>query len=230
MFRFKKFEVWHDRCAMKVGTDGVLLGAWTRLVAEQEVFEIGCGSGVVSMILAQRFPDSTFTGVDIDEDAVSQCNENFEKSPFLNWKPFACCDVKQWDEDGKYTHIVSNPPFYDNALKSPDSGRAVARQTDALGFGDLLRCARRLLGERGCLSVIIPYSESEGFVRLASEHGFYPSRRTDVRTKASGGYKRTLLEFCTIKTDCLSDDLTINAPGGYSPEFIELTKDFYLDF
>lgn len=230
VFRFKRFDVRHDKCAMKVGTDGVLLGAWARVNDGGRVLDVGCGSGLVSLMLTQRFPNSIFTGIDIDECAVAQCNENFERAAFRNWECFALCDVKVYSAECRFSTVVSNPPFFDKALASPEKKRAIARQTGALGFADLIDSVCRLLCADGSFSVIVPYSESDAFVLLAAERGLCLSRRTDVRTKQGGAFKRSLLEFVFSPDGVEYSELQISGPQGYTSEFKALTKDFYLDF
>lgn len=226
-FRFKQFEVRHDRCAMKVGTDGVLLGAWVDVTRSRQVLDIGTGSGLIALMIAQRC-DAQITGIDIDADAVGQACENADASPWSERIHISRADVAEYNE-GKYDTIVSNPPFFCEQVHCPDRQRNAARHTESLTFECLLDAVKRLLTDDGSFSVIIPAGLIGSFTTSAAERHLYASRRTDVLTKPGVPPKRVLLTFCRSVRACDTDNLVIeSSPRTYSPEFIQLIKDFYL--
>ena len=152
-FRFKQFEILQDRCAMKVGTDGVLLGAWAS--GGTRILDIGCGTGLIALMMAQRFPAAQVVGIDIDEEACGQARENVTASPFGDRIDVAHCRLQDYSGE-EFDAIVSNPPFFLNSLKNPDSKRAMARHADTLPFRDLWQGVKRLLSENGIFSVVLP--------------------------------------------------------------------------
>ena len=232
-FRFKQFTVWHDRCAMKVGTDGVLLGAW----AGQERFgeiqgnhprnilDIGTGSGLIALMLAQRFPQARITGIDCDK-AGSPWADRL-RAVRTGLQDF-CRDTASAAE--RFDLIVSNPPFYDNTLTNPDSRRSAARHTDGLPHDELLLLSASLLSGSGVFSLIIPSESEKSILRLADRSRLYLHRITRVYSKPSPRPRRILASFG--KQPVLSpaeDTLTLTGPDGHrSTEHAALTKDFYL--
>ena len=170
-FLFKQFQIHQDRCAMKIGTDGVLLGAWTSLEHQpMSILDIGAGTGVVALMLAQRSHAETIDGIEIDEDAYEQCVENFEAS---DWADRLFCYHASLDEfvaeiDDKYELIVSNPPFYSEIVPSGNESRDMARQNQSLPFEELLNSLVKLLAENGTFSTIIPFKEEARFLELAA--------------------------------------------------------------
>ena len=236
-FRFKQFTVWHDRCAMKVGTDGVLLGAWAPANSFTpnpltRILDIGTGSGLIALMLAQRFPEASIDAIDIDEAAVEQARENFAVSPWPDRLHAYQAKVQEWQ--GSYNLIVSNPPYFQNSLKNPDKGRQTARHTDTLSYAELLRHSARLLTEKGLLALVLP-AEAEQEVRgLAAAELLSLTRVTRVYSKESKPARRVLLGFeksISRDTDIsiTEDSLVLeNEIGGRSAAYQELTKDFYL--
>lgn len=231
-FLFQQFEVWHDRCAMKVGTDGVLLGAWVNVDDVQCVLDVGVGSGLISLMIAQRNPLAEILGIDVDAEAVRQAQENFRCSPFadrlkaeqMDFRTHALCG-----RGGEGLLIVCNPPFFTEDTQAPDAARAAARSNSSLPFVTLIRNAAELLGKQGRFAVIIPHTEVADFVLTASTFGLYLFRRCDVQTTPKKAPKRTLLEFgkqtcfTQFETLCLHD-----AQGNLSQQYRDLTSDFYL--
>ena len=236
-FTFKQFQVNQDRCAMKIGTDGVLLGAWTPLINNPfNVLDIGAGTGILSLMLAQRSnaaPNNVgiIDAIEIDEDAYEQCVENFEASP---WGDKLFCFHAGLDEfvdepEDEYDLIISNPPFYTDDYKSDNSSRDLARFEDALPFEELIEAAALLLSDNGIFSVIIPYKEEERFVTLCKELDIFPLKITRVKGTPTSEIKRSLLAFCRMEQTPLIDELVIEiSRHNYTPEYIELTKEFYL--
>ena len=213
-FRFKQFEIWHDRCAMKVGTDGVLLGAWTDVSHSQNVLDIGTGSGLIALMIAQRCR-AKVTGVEIDAEAAKQACENVALSPWKGRVSIRQADITAF-EGGKYDTILSNPPYFREQVYCSDSQRNAARHTGALTFEDLLDAVIRLLTDDGCFSVI---------------RHLYPMYRTNVQTRPGISPKRVLLTLSRNILPCKEDTLVIESePRIYSPDFIQLVKDFYLAF
>jgi tRNA1Val (adenine37-N6)-methyltransferase len=232
MFQFKKFTINQDRCAMKVGTDGVLLGAWCPIDNNPfSILDIGAGTGILSLILAQRSNAFQIDAIEIDEDAYEQCVENFESSP---WGDKLFCFHAGLDEfmeepEEDYDIIISNPPFYTEDYKTENEQRDLARFSDALPFEDLVEAAHLLLSENGIFAVIIPFKEEEKFITLAKVFELYPFKITRVKGTPTTEIKRSLLAFSKTQKQTLVDELTIEtARHQYTEEYIDLTKDFYL--
>lgn len=217
---------------MKIGTDGVLLGAWTPLINNPySILDIGAGTGLIALMLAQRSHAEQIDALEIDEDAYEQATDNFENSP---WNDRLFCFHAGLDEfmdepEDEYDLIVSNPPFYTDAYKSDNTQRDLARFEDALPFDDLVEAADLLLSENGIFAVIIPFKEEERFVQLAQDFELFPLKITRVKGPPTSEVKRSLLAFSRIQQSPLIDELIIEiSRHNYTPEYTELTKDFYL--
>ncbi|URM38111.1 tRNA1(Val) (adenine(37)-N6)-methyltransferase [Flavobacterium anhuiense] len=235
MFQFKQFSIKQDRTAMKVGTDGVLLGAWTPISNNPfSVLDIGAGTGIIALMLAQRSKAEQIDALEIDEDAYEQAVENFEASP---WADRLFCFHAGLDEfidepEDEYDLIVSNPPFYSEDYKSENEQRDLARFQDAMPFEEIVEAADLFLSENGILALIIPFKEEEKFIALAKEAELYPLKITRVKGTPKSEIKRSLLAFSRNKVSEIEiDELVIEIDRHvYTPEYIELTKDFYLKF
>ena len=233
MFTFKKFSIEQNRCAMKIGTDGVLLGTWAPVEQNPfSVLDIGTGTGIIALMLAQRSTAQQIDALEIDENAYEQATDNFENSP---WNDRLFCFHAGLDEfmeepEDEYDLIVSNPPFYAEDYKTNNEQRDLARFQDALPFEDLIEAADLLLSENGILAVIIPFKEEERFMAIAKEFELYPIKITRVKGTPTTEIKRSLLAFKRYELPALdSDELIIEtARHQYTPEYIELTKEFYL--
>ena len=233
MFQFKQFSVEQDRCAMKIGTDGVLLGAWTPIENNPySVLDIGTGTGIIALMLAQRSTAEQIDAVEIDEDAYEQATDNFENSP---WSARLFCFHAGLDEfveepEDEYDLIVSNPPFYSEDYKSSNEQRDLARFQDAMPFEDLIEAAALLLSENGIFSVIILFKEEEKFLALAKDYELFPLKITRVKGTPTSEVKRSLLAFSHNEISNFPiDELIIEtARHIYTNEYIELTKDFYV--
>jgi tRNA1Val (adenine37-N6)-methyltransferase len=231
-FRFKQFSVDHDRCAMKVGTDGVLLGAWADSGVQGPALDVGSGSGLIALMLAQR-GFSPVHAVETDADAYVQCAENFSRSNWAGSLSAFNIDYREFipPDDITYRLIASNPPFFNNALRSPSPTRNSARHTDSLSWNDLAAKSADILAGDGTFCVIIPYDGAETFERTASMHGLHLSHRTIVIPREGKSPERALLRFSKSDAEPLTDTLTIlSQDGTYTPEYRKLTAEFYLKF
>ena len=232
-FQFKQFSVEQDRCAMKIGTDGVLLGAWTPIDNNPaNILDIGTGTGVIALMLAQRSNGQQIDALEIDEDAYEQAVDNFENS---HWSDRLFCFHAGLDEfveepEDEYDLIVSNPPFYTEDYKSDNEQRDLARFQDAMPFNDLIEAADLLLSENGIFAVIIPYKEEHNFLATAKDFELYPMKITRVKGTPTTEIKRSLLAFSRKETIAFPiDELIIEiSRHNYTAEYISLTKDFYL--
>ncbi len=231
-FQFKQFTVNQDKCAMKIGTDSVLLGAWASLRNNPEsILDIGSGTGVIALMLAQRSQTEIIDAVEMDDNAYEQCVENFENS---SWSDRLFCYHASLEEfcqgfDDKYDLIISNPPFYDDNYKSENSQRDLARFQDAMPFELLADCVSKLLSESGVFSVIIPVKEENKFIDLASKANLFPNRILHVKGNPSSKIVRSLIEFSFYNSEIKTEELTIEiSRHQYTQEYINLTKDFYL--
>lgn len=232
-FIFKEFTIYHDRCAMKVGTDGVLLGAWTHLEGKKKVLDIGAGSGLVSLMLAQRNPESEVESIEIDAAAAQQAEENVENNPsFSSRVTVRCTDFVEWARRSvaKYDLIVSNPPFFKNSLKSPSDQRTAARHGYALNIDDLIGLSAGLLSPNGAIALIYPAEFLEEILRIGRSSGLFPSRVCKVFPKPGSPAKRVLVELSFAADPCEESELTIEMERHvYTEEFRKLTQEFYLD-
>ena len=231
-FQFKQFSVAQDRCAMKVGTDAVLLGAWSALDhMPNTILDIGSGTGILALIMAQRSTAELIDALEIDADAYEQCVHNFETS---DWGDRLFCYHASLDEfvgeiEDTYDLIISNPPFYTDHFKSRNEARNKARFEDALPFEELLTSASKLLSVTGQLNVIIPFSEEINFISLAKNVDLYPIRILRVRGLEESPVKRSLISFTFQENKIEVSELTIEITRHhYTQEYINLTKDFYL--
>ena len=231
-FRFKQFTVLQDKCAMKVGTDAILLGSWTTVEKHQNsILDIGAGTGILALMMAQRSEVPLIDALEIDDSAYEQCVTNFENSP---WNDRLFCYHASLQEfideiDDTYDLIISNPPFYSDDYKSKNEQRDVARFQDALPFEHLIESASKLLSEAGILSVIIPFKEEETFILLARNFNLFPKRVLRIKGNLSSEIKRSLLEFSFTESKVKINELIIEAERHqYTQDYINLTKDFYL--
>jgi len=231
-FKFKQFNVNQDRCAMKIGTDGVLLGAWTPLGGEPNtILDIGAGTGIISLMLAQRCAAENIEALEIEGDAYEQCVENFEASP---WADRLFCYHAGLDEfvtelDDRYDLIVSNPPFYSEAVSSGNKARDTARQNQSLPFEELLEGVADLLDPDGTFATIIPFKEEDRFLKIAAGFSIYPKRMTRVKGNASTPTKRSMLALGFNQITPKINELVIERDRHqYSKEYIDLTSAFYL--
>jgi tRNA1Val (adenine37-N6)-methyltransferase len=233
IFQFKQFAVNQDQCAMKIGTDGVLLGAWVPIDnSANTILDIGTGTGIIALMLAQRCDAQQIDALEIDENAYEQAVDNFESSP---WSDRLFCFHAGLDEfveepEDEYDLIVSNPPFYVEDYRSDNAQRDLARFQEAMPFEDLVEAAALLLSENGVFAVIIPFKEEENFLALAKEYELFPIKITRVKGTHETQIVRSLLAFRRYELAVLTaDELVIEiSRHEYTDDYIALTKDFYL--
>jgi len=246
-FQFKRFRINHDRCAMKVGTDSVLLGAWTTLDTlersggRKKILDIGTGSGLLALMLAQRTSSLSQVSIDaleIDIEASIQAKENVKQSPWEDkisiiqgdfTDPIQLSNLKSSRDT--YQLIITNPPYFIDSLNSPNQQRTVARHTQAgLTFDHLIQGVSSLLDEIGIFSIILPTTEADRFITQASEQRLYLLKRTNLLTKPGGKVRRSMMQFGKKENHYTEDELLIEiARHQYSEEYKALTQAFYLD-
>ena len=231
-FKFKQFTVNQDQCAMKIGTDSVLLGAWASIKNNPfSILDIGAGTGVISLMLAQRSYAELIDAIEIDDSAYEQCVNNFEHS---SWGDRLFCYHASLEEfnaeiEDKYDLIISNPPFYSEDYKTENEQRDLARFSDAMPFKHLIESVSNLLSEHGIFSVIIPFKEESRFIYLASETNLHPNRILHIKGNPDSEIKRSLLEFSFRENAIEKTELVIEIERHqYTQDYINLTKDFYL--
>jgi tRNA1Val (adenine37-N6)-methyltransferase len=233
-FSFKQFTVYQDQCAMKVGTDGVLLGSWTSPGNSARMLDVGAGTGLIALMLAQR-STAVIDGVEIEKNACLQARKNAAGSPWHDRINFYYDSIRHFSETSslRYDLIVSNPPYFQNSLKPPVRSRSMAKHDVGLDHATLLSCASRLLLPGGRLSIIIPAGDYRQFSIQADFHGLRPSRLTWVRPAPAKEYSRCLVEFTDkAGVSCTENELIIRQDDlkTYSEDYTGLTKDFYLGF
>lgn len=232
-FKFKRFSICHDRCAMKVGTDGVLLGAWPELPEKGTILDVGTGTGLVALMAAQRSPQSHITGIDIDEAATLQAQENVMQSPFAEHIQIKHIAFEDFTTDTPFDTLLCNPPFFEETLLSPNKQRNTARHTNSLTFENLIAHASTLLKEMGTFQVIIPAEATAKFRQLCFAHHLYLCRLTWVKTTERKAPKRVLLcfVFSSQQNNVFTyheDTLTLTENGMRTAEYTQLTNDFYM--
>ncbi|PQJ31166.1 tRNA (adenine-N(6)-)-methyltransferase [Nonlabens arenilitoris] len=236
VFKFKEFEVAQDRCAQKIGTDGVLLGAWaSKYKTPYNILDIGTGTGVIALMLAQRFHNAQIEAIELDEDAFEQAATNFENA---QWSDRMFCYHASFQEffeevDDTYDLIISNPPFFDSASinnnATIEKNREQARFDQALPFEELLYGVYKLLDDDGIFSCIIPYERETHFLKIAAHYKLFPSRITHVKGTDSSAIKRSLLELRFCESEIKPDLLTIEiSRHQYTKDYTNLVRDFYL--
>ena len=230
-FQFKQFTVWHDKCAMKVGTDGVLLGAWTSVQGAHSILDVGTGTGLVALMLAQRsLPNTNIVALEIDEAAARQAKENIVRSPWKKQIEVVQADFRKYQSPEKFDVIVSNPPYFVDSLGCPDQQRNSARHNDSLTYEELLEGVTGLLTENGTFTIVIPKDVADRVKMIASEKKLQAVRQLNVITKPGGIPIRTLITFSFSNQECIVEELlTEVARHQYSKEYIALTREYYLN-
>ncbi|SDJ51721.1 tRNA1(Val) (adenine(37)-N6)-methyltransferase [Chryseobacterium jejuense] len=225
-FTFKQFEIQQSKDVFRVGTDGVLLGALADVESASHVLEVGTGTGLISLMLAQRNLQADFLGLDINEDAAALTKLNFENAPFYKRLKNNHQDFKTFETEDRFDLIVSNPPYFEESGSDKDK---IARQTVELNFRQLIAQSTRFLSEHGLLSVIIPVEAGEVFILIAEENNLFLNRRINVKGIENSKTKRLVLEFSLTKKNLLESEFIIEkSPRKYSDQYLELTKEFHV--
>lgn len=227
-FTFRQFHIEQDKCAMKVGTDGVLLGSWAK--GGKRILDIGTGTGLIALMMAQRFPDANIDAIEIDENAVIQATENVLRSPFTKQIVVKHCSLQTYSETKKkYDSIICNPPYFVDSLKSNDNNRTVARHTDTLPFNELIKCAYQLLTPNGHFSLVLPVESYRILEPEAILNGFSVIKKVLVKTTPSKQPKRILVELGKVPDEYFSTtEYLQDGAGNKSEWYKEITKEFYL--
>lgn len=230
-FNFKYFTIQQSNTAMKVGTDGVLLGAWAS-TTEDRILDIGTGTGLIAIMLAQRTKTALIEAVEVEEEAYHQAKDNIENCNWSNRIKAHHCSIQNFDTTSKYNLIISNPPFFVASTKAPNKERNTARHTDNLSFDDLIKTVIQLLKPDGIFSLILPTVEAEKFIQLAVHQKLYLNKKCIVKPNPTKPSKRTLMEFSFLQKETMETELIIETETRhqYTKEYISLTKDFYLNF
>lgn len=233
-FAFKQFVIKQDKCAMKVGTDAVLLGAWVMPNDSKLILDIGTGTGLIALMLAQK-TEALIDAIDIDENAVLQAKHNVLESKFSSQISVTHISLQNYSQlnPKKYNLIVTNPPYFEQSLKPTDEQRSHARHADVLPFEELLDGVLNLLDEKGKFCLILPVLEAEKFRALAEKRGFYLSKLLRVKSRIDKDVdKRHLMQFEIKPTEFSEETIAIELTvrHEYTDEYKELTKDYYINF
>lgn len=230
-FKFKQFTIEQELCAMKVGTDGVLIGAWGA-VGETRLLDIGCGSGLLAIMATQRTEKLRIDAIDIEESAIRQSLINVNECPWSDRIAIHHTSLQDFNPDYSYDFILSNPPYFINSLKEGNDARAIARHSNTLSYSDLAENVARLLSEEGIFSVIFPYLEANIFIVEAAKHLLYCIKRIDIKGTPTRATKRVMLQFSRLRKEIINDELIIEDGGrhGYTQKYRDLTKEFYMKF
>lgn len=225
-FRFQKFSVKQTESVFRVGTDAVLLSVLSNCSSAKNVLEIGTGTGIISLMIAQRNPNAKILAIDIDENAANLAQENFENSIFSERLEAKYQDFKVFESPEKFDLIISNPPYFEINNSQKD---ILARQKLELDFMDLTRKSSELLSDKGILSVIIPQTEKFSFIKIAEKFNLCLNRKIEIKGIQTAEPKRAILEFSFIKSETRAENFVIEkSPRNYSDEYLELTKDFHV--
>ena len=225
-FRFQKFDIIQHENVFRVGTDGVLLGALCKVENAQRILEVGTGTGLISLMLAQRNANAEITALDLNEDAVKLAQENFKNSPFSERLQVFHQDFKIFESQKEYDFVVCNPPFFEENNSVKD---ILARQQVELTFRNLIEKASKILSSEGIFSVIIPSESAQEFENLAQAFDLHLVRKVNIFGIENGVLKRNVLEFSKKKSALETLDFTIEkSPRKYSDQYLELTKEFHV--
>ncbi len=234
-FYFKEFSIDQDKTAMKVGTDAVILGAWCSLETyPNSILDVGSGTGIVALMMAQRSDALTIDAIEIDPNAYEQSVANFEKSDwsdrlFCYHSSFQNFSEEMKEEEQEYDLIISNPPFYNDSFETKDTSRNTARFTSSMSFIDLLEGVSKLLSNSGIFTTIIPFKEEQFFIKLANKNNLFLNRVCRVKGTDNSEIKRIMLEFSLHQKEVEETTLVIEKTRHeYTKEYVNLTKDFYL--
>ena len=230
MFRFKQFSIEDNRCAHKVGTDGTLLGAWVNLDTAKNILDIGTGSGLIALMLAQRSTSSAhIDALEMVASDCSQASENVKHSPWPRKISIHHVRVQDFESAKKFDCIVSNPPFFNNSFKPPVQSRITPRHTDTLPFDELIEHSKRLLTKDGRLHVILPHTEGSQFIETAKSKSLHLTRQWSFRTRQDKPIERWLLSFTQETSSVETGEILLyEKDDDWSDSYRILTQDFYL--
>lgn len=228
IFKFKQFSLSQQKSAMKIGTDGVLLGAWSSAQNPKSILDVGSGTGLIGLMLAQRFKEAEITGIDNDPDAFEETKFNYANSPFSERCSVVFSSLQNFETTKKFDLIVSNPPFF-IPTHSDGSSRSRARQQSELNFEDLIEGCHQLMNINSRCAFIIPFEGEKKLTEIAENFSLYPEKICRVKGNQTAKYKRSLIQFSAEKSEIKSEELIIEISRNiYTPDYIYLTKDFYL--
>jgi tRNA1Val (adenine37-N6)-methyltransferase len=229
-FHFKKFSINQGQTAMKVGTDGVLLGAWAQAENPTKILDVGTGTGLIALMMAQRFPAAEITGIEIDKHAFNQAKENVDNSIFNQQVEVINCDFLKWETETRFDSIVCNPPFYLNWHSAENESRSIARHGNPNQLMDWVKKSQELLTENGVISLIIPVTYFDFLKENINE--LYINKICRVKPNSSKPAHRILVEMSRDKEPYLEEEIVIEQSQRhhYSDSYVNLCKDFYLNF
>lgn len=229
LFKFKQFTIFQDKCAMKVGTDGVLLGAWSNIPLKGNICDIGTGTGLLALMIAQR-SEAKIIAVELNSEAAAQAKDNCNASSWAEQIDVVNTNISDINPLTLFDYIISNPPFFSKSLHTPDISRSMARHQLGLSVEDLLHQVVRLLNKKGLFACIYPINEANLLIMLAENIGLHCQRKTLVFSTPNKPAHRVLMEFSYKYATCIVDELIIEIGGRhvYSEEYIKLTKGYYL--
>ena len=226
-FAFKQFKVQQTNAAMKVSTDGVLLGAWANLAGVKRLFDVGCGTGLLSLMCKQRSPELLIEAIDIEDGAIADAAVNIQNSPWTDIK-LHHGDVTQFEANSDFDMVICNPPYFNDSLKGPDKSRNTARHTDSLSFAALLRVFFAVTHHHARLAIILPCDEAGLFKSLAEQSGLYLARECLVASTEHKNATRSLMEFGYQSCEAELSAMCIRQNNIYSDAFVALCHPFYL--
>ncbi|USD65738.1 methyltransferase [Vibrio sp. SCSIO 43136] len=227
-FQFKQFAIGAGCSGMPVSTDGVMLGAWAKATNANTLLDIGTGTGLLALMIAQRNTHAQITALDIEPNAISDASDNFKRSPWSERLNAVHSDVLAWQSDTLFDHIICNPPYFTSGETATNQSRAMARHTFTLDHQALLSRCSALLKPQGRASFVLPKVEGDQFIKLANRQHLFVTRYCQVRTTERKECTRLLFELAKQEHICQKSELVIHQDGRYSDSFIELTRDFYL--
>jgi len=228
LFRFKQFSLVQEKSAMKIGTDGVLLGAWADFENPKMILDIGAGTGLISLMLAQRFSESKIIGIEIDNEAAQEAQMNVENSPFHQRCTIVNYSLQIFETDLKFDLIVSNPPFFESNPKETSS-RITARQQTQLSFEELIYFSEKFLSENGICTFVIPFDLHRKLIEISAKSHLFPTKIIHVKGNENAPFKRTLIAFSRrIQVYELGELIIEKERHIYTDDYVNLTQDFYL--
>lgn len=235
-FEFKQFSIHHDKCAMKVNTDGIILGAWVDLTQCHRILDVGTGTGLIALMVAQRnaHSPSHITAVEIDHDAAQQAQENVAASPWPKTVEVIHGDVMQWRTSQRFDHLISNPPYFANALINPSQQKTTARHQNSLTLPQLLTKAHELTTDKGKLSLILPAEIMVKLLQISHDYGWFKKRVLNIKHNKDRQILRMCVEFTKLSQENgrMEEKLLPirNEDNSYTHDYKRLCREFYLQF